>query len=119
MIPKSRTGVDGLEIIDLDLMQEIAANDSSERTQRVRWHNALSRWARMSTLDDGWIKDDEGRLLMWVPDRYREDVKNRRKLVIGRKGYRTIRPTIDHERLMDYLEKGWTNIYRSNNVTDR
>lgn len=100
----------GIEIIDLVLLEGIAANDSSERIRRVRWENTCSR------LDgnDGWVKDDEGRLLMWVPDRHREDIKIRRKLIIGKKGCRTIRPTIDHERLMECLEKGWTNIYRPN-----
>lgn len=96
----------GIEIIDLNLLEEIAANDSGERIRRVRWENACSRL----DYNDGWVKDDDGRLLMWVPDRHREDIKNRQKLIIGKKGCSIIRPTIDHERLMDCLEKGWTNL---------
>lgn len=87
--------------------EKIADDDSSKRSRRVRWDNACSRL----DYSDGWVKDDEGRLLMWVPERYREDIKNNQKLVIGRKRHRAIRPIIDHERLMAYLEKGWTSIY--------
>lgn len=103
----------GFRIIELALLDKIKDNDSSERIRRIRWDNACSGL----DCDDGWLKDDEGRLLMWVPDRHRRDIKFRQKLVVASRSKqytRAIRPTVDYERLMDYLEEGWTNIYRPN-----
>lgn len=103
----SHSYMHNVRIFNLALLEKITDNSSG---QIRRWDNACFRL----DYNDGWVKDDEGRLLMWVPERYREDIKNRQKLVIGKKGCRTTRPTIDYERLMDCLEKGWTSIYRSN-----
>lgn len=64
---------------------------------------------------DGWVKDEHGKLLLWIPHRYRSRFRGRVLMECRAGREANMRPVVDAEKLFAYAGRGWTKIYKSNN----
>ena len=93
---------------DLAMHQEGVKNytELSEEEFLLRWNTSRA----CTAYNDGWVKDQE-KLLLWVPWQYRHDIKGGTRLVIGARSSDTIRPKVDHRRMLQYIGTRWKDIY--------
>ncbi|KAI0343540.1 WD40 repeat-like protein [Trametopsis cervina] len=60
---------------------------------------------------DGWIRDNDGGLLLWVPVQYRQSLRQYGLLRIAKDGKRVTKPTV-HWKLLRAVQKDWRCMLR-------
>jgi len=60
---------------------------------------------------DGWVKDDGGKLLLWIPERYRYYLKHNIAVWIRDGRLDNVPPVVDLGVLKEHSGTGWTSIY--------
>ena len=73
--------------------------------ERTHWHDCCLRMVP----EEGWVKDDDGRLLLWIPSRYRDSIMRNAVLRLGPDIQESRMPTIDWPKLQRTVKGGWTN----------
>ena len=62
---------------------------------------------------EGWIKDDEGRLLLWVPVQFRDMVRDAVTLRARRGEVVARAPVIDHEAVLGIHRERWAELFKA------
>lgn len=75
--------------------------------ERTEWHDRCL----LMDLDDGWVKDTNGSLLLWIPPRYRHSVRNNIILRLGENIQERKMPTIDWSRLQKCVGSEWVTAF--------
>lgn len=89
---------------------------STEDDYDGRWDACCSRVDETS----GWVKNEEGKLLLWIPLRYRENIRRRLYFVIGGNDRDDnvkdiVKPEVNLKNLYAYAGTNWTKIYNPGN----
>lgn len=103
----ARTGPDMIETDS----QKISDGSVPEANRR-HWNACCSRMDETN----GWVKDEHGKLLLWIPHRYRKNFKKRLHVVIGKDRWSEdlsgiAKPEVDLEVLYRCAGTRWTDIY--------
>ncbi|TFK66218.1 WD40 repeat-like protein [Pluteus cervinus] len=99
------TQIGAATVEDLSASTDEQKQNSDESRYR-HWNACCSQME----VTDGWVKDGD-KLLLWIPQRYREHFERRVHFSIGAKP-RSIKPEVDLACLYGYTGKQWTGMYK-------
>ena len=60
-------------------------------------------------MEDGWVRDEDGTLLLWVPSMHRATIQSGARVVINH-GVSKPSPAIDIDAIYQYAGKNWVQI---------